>query len=71
MTKNDYYELKELMGVVQTISQQISTIRDIRQVYWETDEMTPKELEEFLWDRKHIIENKIEQKLGVKSTTPT
>jgi hypothetical protein len=66
MTKNDYYELKELMGVVQTISQQISTIRDIRQVYWETDEMTPKELEEFLWDRKHIIENKIEQKLGVK-----
>jgi hypothetical protein len=66
MTKNDYYELKELMGVVQTISQQISTIRDIRQIYWETDEMTPKELEEFLWDRKHIIENKIEQKLGVK-----
>lgn len=66
MTKNDYYELKELMGVVQTISQQISTIRDIRQVYWEIDEMTPKELEEFLWDRKHIIENKIEQKLGVK-----
>lgn len=66
MTKNDYYELKELMGVVQTISQQISTIRDIRQVYWETDEMTPKELEEFLWDRKHIIENKIEKKLGVK-----
>ena len=42
MTKNDYYELKELMGVVQTISQQISTIRDIRQIYWETDEMTPK-----------------------------
>lgn len=66
MTKNDYYELKELMGVVQTISQQISTIRDIRQIYWETDEMTPKELEEFLWDRKHIIENKIEQKLGIK-----
>jgi hypothetical protein len=66
MTKNDYYELKELMGVVQTISQQISTIRDIRQVYWEIDEMTPKELEEFLWDRKHIIENKIEQKLGIK-----
>ena len=66
MTKNVYYELKELMGVVQTISQQISTIRDIRQIYWETDEMTPKELEEFLWDRKHIIENKIEQKLGVK-----
>lgn len=66
MTKNDYYELKELMGVVQTISQQISTIRDIRQIYWETDEMTPKELEEFLWDRKHIIENKIEQKLNIK-----
>lgn len=66
MTKNDYYELKELMGVVQTISQQISTIRDIRQIYWEIDEMTPKELEEFLWDRKHIIENKIEQKLGIK-----
>lgn len=66
MTKNDYYELKELMGVVQTISQQISTIRDIRQVYWEIDEMTPKELEEFLKDRKHIIENKIEQKLGIK-----
>lgn len=66
MTKNDYYELKELMEVVQTISQQISTIRDIRQIYWETDEMTPKELEEFLWDRKHIIENKIEQKLGIK-----
>lgn len=66
MTKNDYYELKELIGVVQTISQQISTIRDIRQIYWETDEMTPKELEEFLWDRKHIIENKIEQKLGIK-----
>lgn len=65
MTKNDYYELKELMGVVQTISQQISTIRDIRQVYWEIDEMTPKELEEFLSDRKHIIENKIEQKLGI------
>lgn len=66
MTKNDYYELKELMGVVQTISQQISTIRDIRQVYWEIDEMTPKELEEFLKDRKHIIENKIEQKLNIK-----
>ena len=66
MTKNDYYELKELMGVVQTISQQINAIRDIRQIYWETDEMTPKELEEFLWDRKHIIENKIEQKLGIK-----
>ena len=66
MTKNDYYEIKELMGVVQSISQQISTIRDIRQVYWEIDEMTPKELEEFLWDRKHIIENKIEQKLGIK-----
>ena len=66
MTKNDYYEIKELMGVVQSISQQISTIRDIRQIYWETDEMTPKELEEFLWDRKHIIENKIEQKLGIK-----
>ena len=66
MTKNDYYELRELMGVVQTISQQISTIRDIRQIYWETDEMTPKELEEFLCDRKHIIENKIEQKLGIK-----
>lgn len=66
MTKNDYYELKELMEVVQTISQQISVIRDIRQIYWETDEMTPKELEEFLWDRKHIIENKIEQKLGIK-----
>lgn len=66
MTKNDYYELKELMEVVQTVSQQISTIRDIRQIYWETDEMTPKELEEFLWDRKHIIENKIEQKLGIK-----
>ena len=66
MTKNDYYELKELMVVVQTISQQISTIRDIRQVYWEIDEMTPKELEEFLSDRKHIIENKIEQKLGIK-----
>lgn len=66
MTKNDYYELKELMGVVQTISQQISTIRDIRQIYWETDEMTPKELEEFLKDRKHIIENKIEQKLNIK-----
>ena len=66
MTKNDYYELKELMGVVQTISQQISTIRDIRQIYWETDEMTPKELEEFLWDRKNIIENKIEKKLGIK-----
>ena len=66
MTKNDYYELKELTGLVQTISQQISTIRDIRQVYWEIDEMTPKELEEFLWDRKHIIENKIEQKLGIK-----
>lgn len=65
MTKNDYYELKELMGVVQTISQQISTIRDIRQIYWEIDEMTPKELEEFLWDRKHIIENKIEKKLGI------
>ena len=66
MTKNDYYELKELMGVVQTISQQINTIRDIRQIYWEIDEMTPKELEEFLWDRKHIIENKIEQKLSIK-----
>ena len=66
MTKNDFYELKELMGIVQTISQQISTIRDIRQVYWEIDEMTPKELEEFLWDRKQIIENKIEQKLGIK-----
>ena len=66
MTKNDYYELKELIGLVQTISQQISTIRDIRRVYWEIDEMTPKELEEFLWDRKHIIENKIEQKLGIK-----
>lgn len=66
MTKNDYYDLKELMGVVQTISQQISTIRDIRQIYWEADEMTPKELEEFLWDRKNIIENKIEQKLGIK-----
>lgn len=66
MTKNDYYEIKELMGVVQSISQQISAIRDIRQIYWETDEMTPKELEEFLWDRKHIIESKIEQKLGIK-----
>lgn len=66
MTKNDYYELKELMEVVQTISQQISAIRDIRQIYWETDEMTPKELEEFLKDRKHIIENKIEQKLNIK-----
>jgi hypothetical protein len=66
MAKNDYYELKELMEVVQTISQQISVIRDIRQIYWETDEMTPKELEEFLWDRKHIIENKIEQKLNIK-----
>lgn len=65
MAKNDFYELKELMGIVQTISQQISTIRDIRQVYWETDEMTPKELEEFLCDRKQIIENKIEQKLGI------
>ena len=65
MTKNDYYELKELMGIVQIISQQISAIRDIRQIYWEIDEMTPKELEEFLSDRKHIIENKIEQKLGI------
>ena len=41
-------------------------IRRKHREYWETDEMTPKELEEFLWDRKHIIENKIEQKLGVK-----
>lgn len=66
MTKNEYFEIKELIKMSQLISQQISTIRDIRQIYWETDEMTPKELEEFLSDRKNIIENKIEQKLGIK-----
>ena len=68
MTKNDYYEIKELIKISQLISQQISTIRDIRQIYWETDEMTPKELEEFLSDRKNIIENKIAQKLGINET---
>ena len=65
MDAQEYSDVLELIGDINRVERDLGDIVAIMNTYFPTKHMTLKEAEEFLWNRRIELLNKLRQKLGV------
>ena len=66
MTRREYYNIREKIGIQQKVQTFLNYIMDMRKIYPEFNQMTLDEIFEYLNQRETVWELEIEKDLNVK-----
>lgn len=66
MTKRDYYNIREKIGIQQKVQTFIKYVMDMREIYPQFKQMTLDEIYEYLNQKETVWEMEIENDLNVK-----
>ena len=66
MNKQEYYNIREEVGILNNISKMIDDLNDIMETYWQTKTMTLEDTKKWLYDRHASYELKLQNNLNVK-----
>ena len=66
MTKREYYNIREKIGIQQRVQTFLKYIMDMRKIYPEFNHMTLDEIYEYLNQKETVWELEIEKDLNVK-----
>ena len=66
MTRQEYYNIREKIGIQQKVQTFLNYIMDMRKIYPEFNQMTLDEIFEYLNQRETVWELEIEKDLNVK-----
>lgn len=65
MTRREYFDIREEIGILDQISKFMRYVQDMLEIYPQFGEMTLNEIDEFLDDRETSYEQGIQKKLNV------
>lgn len=66
MTKREYYNIREKIGIQQQVQTFLKYIMDMREIYPEFNQMTLDEIHEYLNQKETVWELEIKNDLNVK-----
>ena len=66
MTRREYYNIREKIGIQQKVQTFLQYIMDMREIYPEFNQMTLDEIYEYLNQKETVWELEIEKDLNVK-----
>lgn len=66
MTRDDYYSLREIIGIEEGIMRRVQAVNDIMKAYPNTKSMTLEEIKDFLWERYIVFSARIQKTLNVE-----
>lgn len=66
MTRKEYYDIREKIGIEQRVRTFITYVMDMRQTYPQFKQMTLDEIYEYLNQKETVWELEIEKDLNVK-----
>lgn len=66
MTKREYYDIREKIGINQQVLTFIKYVMDMREIYPQFKQMTLDEIYQYLHQRETIWELEIQKDLNVK-----
>ena len=65
MTRREYFDIREEIGILGQISKFMNYVKDMLEIYPQFREMTLNDIDEFLDDRETSYEQDIQKKLNV------
>lgn len=66
MTKREYYNIREKIGIQQQVQTFLKNVMDMRKIYPEFNQMTLDEIYEYLNQKETVWELEIEKDLNVQ-----
>ena len=66
MTKREYYNIREKIGIQQQVQTFLKNVMDMRKIYPEFNQMTLDEIYDYLNQKETVWELEIEKDLNVK-----
>lgn len=66
MTKKEYYNIREKIGIQQQVQTFIKYTMDMREIYSQFKQMTLDEIYEYLNQKETILEMEIQNDLNIK-----
>lgn len=66
MTKREYYNIREKIGIQQRVQTFLKYIMDMSEIYPEFNQMTLDEIFEYLNQKETVLELEIQKDLNVK-----
>ena len=66
MTRQEYYKIREKIGIQQQVQTFLKYIMDMRKIYPEFNQMTLDEIYEYLNQKETVLELEIQKDLNVK-----
>lgn len=66
MTRREYFDIREEIGILGQISKFMNYVKDMSEIYPQFREMTLNDIDEFLDERETSYEQDIQKKLKVE-----
>ena len=66
----EYWAIKEQFGILRNIAKYVDSLREIRTLYPNTENMTLKDIEDFLTNRYAEMDTKLAKDLNLMHETP-
>lgn len=66
MTRREYYNIREKIGIQQQVQTFLKYIMDMRKIYPQFNQMTLDEIYEYLNQKETVLELEIQKDLNVK-----
>ena len=66
MTRQEYYKIREKIGIQQQVQTFLKHVMDMREIYPQFNQMTLDEIYEYLNQKETVLELEIQKDLNVK-----
>ena len=66
MTRQEYYKIREKIGIKQQVQTFLKYVMDMREIYPQFNQMTLDEIYEYLNQKETVLELEIQKDLNVK-----